>query len=66
MSATVTVIDSPWTFLRKNTGPLTREGHQYLGGTIQEHINICTKYGFDALIISDSYGGYRRHTTDDR
>ena len=25
-------------------------------------INICTKYGFDSLIISGSYGG---HTTDD-
>ena len=22
-------------------------------------INICTKYGFDILIISDSYGGQR-------
>ena len=29
-------------------------------------INICTKYGFDSLIISGSYGGHRRHTTDDR
>ena len=28
-------------------------------------INICTKYGFDILIISGSYGGHRRHTTDD-
>ena len=28
-------------------------------------INICTKYGFDSLIISGSYGGHRRHTTDD-
>ena len=27
-------------------------------------INICTKYGFDNFIIS-SYGGHRRHTTDD-
>ena len=27
--------------------------------------NICTKYGFDSLIISGSYGGHRRHTTDD-
>ena len=27
-------------------------------------INICTKYGFDILIISGSYGGHRRHTTD--
>ena len=22
-------------------------------------INICTKYGFDSLIISGSYGGHR-------
>ena len=29
-------------------------------------INICTKYGFDILIISGSSGGHRRHTTDDR
>ena len=28
-------------------------------------INICTKYGFDGLIISGSYGGHRRHTKDD-
>ena len=28
-------------------------------------INICTKCGFDSLIISGSYGGHRRHTTDD-
>ena len=28
-------------------------------------LNICTKYGFDILIISGSYGGHRRHTTDD-
>ena len=28
-------------------------------------INICTKYGFDSLIHSSSYGGHRRHTTDD-
>ena len=27
-------------------------------------INICTKYGFDILIISGSYGGHRQHTTD--
>ena len=27
-------------------------------------MNICTKYGFDILIISGSYGGHRRHTTD--
>ena len=26
-------------------------------------INICTKYGFDSLIISGSYGGHRRWTT---
>ena len=29
-------------------------------------INICTKYGFDSLIISGSYDGHRQHTTDDR
>ena len=28
-------------------------------------INICTKYGFDSLIISGSYGGHRRQMTDD-
>ena len=28
-------------------------------------INSCTKYGFDSFIISGSYGGHRRHTTDD-
>ena len=28
-------------------------------------MNICTKYGFDILIISGSYGGHRRHTTYD-
>ena len=28
-------------------------------------MNICTKYGFDILIISDSYGGHRRHRTYD-
>ena len=28
-------------------------------------INIWTKYGFDGLIISGSYGGHRQHTTDD-
>ena len=27
-------------------------------------MNICTKYGFDILIISGNYGGHRRHTTD--
>ena len=27
-------------------------------------IKICTKYGFDSFIISGSYGGHRRHTTD--
>ena len=27
-------------------------------------INICTKYGFDRLIISCSYREHRRHTTD--
>ena len=27
--------------------------------------NICTKYRFDTLIISGSYGGHRRHTTYD-
>ena len=28
-------------------------------------MNICTKYGFDILIISGSYGGHRRHMTHD-
>ena len=28
-------------------------------------IKICTKYGFDILIISGSYGGHRRHMTYD-
>ena len=28
-------------------------------------INICTKYGFDSLIISGSYGGHRRRTIHD-
>ena len=28
-------------------------------------MNICTKYGFDILIISGSYGGHRRHTMYD-
>ena len=28
-------------------------------------INICIKYGFDILIISGSYGGHRRHATDE-
>ena len=28
-------------------------------------MNICTKYGFDILIISGTYGGHRRHTTYD-
>ena len=32
----------------------------------QNMMNICTKYGFDILIISGSYGGHRRHTTYDR
>ena len=27
-------------------------------------INICTKYGFDSIIISGSYGGHRLHSTD--
>ena len=39
--------------------------HQYLGDTSRNMINICTKYGFDILIISGSYGGHRRHTTYD-
>ena len=26
-------------------------------------LNNCTKYGFNNLIISGSYGGHRRHTT---
>ena len=28
-------------------------------------MNNCTKNGFNNLIISGSYGGHRRHTTDD-
>ena len=28
-------------------------------------MKICTKYGFDILIISGSYGGHRQHRTDD-
>ena len=28
-------------------------------------MNTCTKYGFDILIISGSYGGHRRHTIYD-
>ena len=28
-------------------------------------MNNCTKYGFNNFIISGSYGGHRRHTTDD-
>ena len=28
-------------------------------------INISTKYGFDSLIISGSYGGHRWHKTHD-
>ena len=28
-------------------------------------MNNCIKYGFNNLIISGSYGGHRRHTTDD-
>ena len=36
-----------------------------LEGTIKNMIDICTKYGSDmSLIISGSYGGQRRHTTD--
>ena len=27
-------------------------------------INICTKYGFDSLIISGNYGGHKRRTMD--
>ena len=29
-------------------------------------INICTKYRFDSLIISDCYGGQRYDMTHDR
>ena len=29
-------------------------------------LNICTQYGFDILIVSGSYGGQRRHMTDDQ
>ena len=36
-----------------------------VGGTIEEH-DKCTKYGFDILIISGSYGGHRQHTMGDR
>ena len=25
-------------------------------------VNVCTKYGFDSLIISGSYGRHRQHT----
>ena len=28
-------------------------------------MNNCTKYGFNNLIISGSYGGHRRHMTYD-
>ena len=28
-------------------------------------LKICTKYGFDTLNISGSYGGHRRHMTYD-
>ena len=28
-------------------------------------INTCSKSGFDSFIISGSYGGHRRHKTDD-
>ena len=37
-------------------------GNQYLGGTIQNYDEHCTKYGSDILIISGSYGGHK--TTD--
>ena len=36
------------------------------GAQSRNMINICTKYGFDNLIISGSYGEHRRHATDDR
>ena len=29
-------------------------------------MNICTKFGFDILIISGSYGGHRQHMMYDR
>ena len=29
-------------------------------------MNICTKYGFDILIISGSYGGHRQTTDNAR
>ena len=32
---------------------------------IQNTVESCKKYGFDSLIISGSYGGHRRHMTDD-
>ena len=28
-------------------------------------MNICTKYGFDRIIISGSFCVHRQHTTDD-
>ena len=34
-------------------------------GGARNMMNICTKYGFDILIISGSYGGHRPHTTYD-
>ena len=44
----------------------------YVGGATNTYeaqsrnmMNICTKYGFDMLIISGSYGGPRQHTTYD-
>ena len=40
--------------------------HQYLGGTIQEHDEELHQIWIGILIISGSYGGHRRHTTDDR
>ena len=45
---------------------LCRGHHQYLEGAIRNMINICTKCGFDSLIISGTYSGHdRRWTTDD-
>ena len=34
-----------------------------VGGATNTYVNICTKYGFDSLIISGSYGRHRKHTT---
>ena len=33
--------------------------------TSRHNPGTCTKHGFDSLIFSGSYGGHRRHMTDD-